>query len=123
MSGDNEGRGFHTSEEFVQHIVAQLEQLNAQVHSLHIDFVGHKAETDSLHRDINELKSAFPKDADGKYNYSGHNYFHYSVDKTKKSWSEIWMDVKKKIFGGIAWAVILLVSYSIWEYMKLKIKQ
>lgn len=109
-----------TDAAFWNYIVAQLETVNAKLNEIHIDNVKHKAETSAMKGDIAEIKQAFPVDDAGKPDIDGHHDYHGRLIKASKKWSEIWQDVLKKVFGGIAWAIIIFVLYSIWEEIKRK---
>lgn len=43
--------------------------------------------------------------------------------ESSKSWREIWLDVKKKIAGGVALAVIVFFWWAIWSEIKRRAQQ
>lgn len=43
--------------------------------------------------------------------------------ESSKSWREIWFDVKKKVAGGVAWAVIVFFGWAIWSEIKHRAQQ
>lgn len=120
-----------TNPEFVlQHILnrldnigAKLEANSAKLDAMHIENIGHKAETHAIQQDVDALKRAFPKDDDGHRDYEGHEVYHGKLIRSYKTWQEIWVDVRKKLFGGIAWAIVVFIAWSIWEGIKVKLTQ
>ena len=96
---------------FLQYIVAQLEAINAKMDSMH-------AEHGEMKEDVKSIKEAFPKDEDGAHDFDGHCDYHDALIKNAKSWGEILQDVKKKVFGGIAWATICFIAYALWQAIK-----
>ena len=105
-----------------QYLIGQFELLNAKIGALHIDMVGHKAEMQHLHADIEDVKRAFPKTDEGARDYHGHYDHHDGLIKASRRWGEIGTDVTKKLFGGIAWIVVVFVALAIWERIKASIK-
>lgn len=104
--------------EMWRYVVAQLESTNAKLGAIHIDMVGHKADMQHMQQDVEEIKRAFPKADDGSRDYHGHHNHHDDIIKTSKKWSEIGTDVSKKVFGGIAWIVIVFIALAVWERIK-----
>lgn len=107
-----------TDAAFWNYIVAQLETVNAKLNAIHTDNINHKSETSAIKRDVEEIKEAFPKDESGTVDFDGHHDYHWKLVEASKSWREIWVDVRKKVFGGVAWAVIVFVAYTAWEELK-----
>lgn len=101
---------------FLQYIVNQLDALNAKMDAMHGDHVRQAAA-------IAGLESAIPKAPDGGPDYDGHHDYHYRLIESSKSWRDIWQDVKKKLFGGIAWATVAFCAYALWEAIKQEIKK
>ncbi len=106
---------------FLSYIVSQLETVNAKLNAIHIDTLNHRAETVRMEIAINDIKQAFPKDEEGLPDIGGHHDHHWRLIQASKSWGEIWMDVRKKVFGGMAWAVLLFVLWAIWEEIKRRV--
>lgn len=104
--------------EFTRYMIAQFESLQAKMNAMHIDMVGHKADMASMSKDIDAIKKGFPKDAGGERDYDGHHDYHSDLIERAKTWKEIWMDVKKKVFGGVAWATVAYVAYQAWLIFK-----
>lgn len=104
--------------EFWGYVIGQFETLNAKIGALHMDMIGNKADIHHLHEDLESIKKAFPKDEDGSRDFVGHHDHHDGLIKASKKWSEIGTDVTKKLFGGIAWIVVVFVAMSIWEQIK-----
>lgn len=96
---------------FLSYIIAQLEAINAKMDSMH-------AEHSEMKEDVKSLKEAFPKNEDGAHDFDGHCDYHDALIKNAKSWGEILQDVKKKVFGGIAWATICFIAYALWQAIK-----
>lgn len=108
---------------FLSYIVAQLETVNAKLNAIHIDAINHRTETSVMKKSIDDIRAAFPKNEDGDPDIDGHHDYHWRLIEASKSWREIWIDVRKKIFGGVAWATVLFVAYAIWEEFKRKVGQ
>jgi len=117
------GGGGGDDRALMTYIVTQLESVNAKLNAIHIDSVGHKAEMHIIKQDINDIKKAFPKTPDGEVDLDGHHDYHWKLVESSKTWNEIWTDVRKKLFGGIAWAIVVFVAYSIWESIKNEVKK
>lgn len=101
---------------FLSYIVNQLDALNAKMDAMHNDHVRQAAA-------ISGLESAIPKSPDGDPDYDGHHDYHYRLIESSKSWRDIMQDVKKKVFGGVTWAVIVFCAYAIWESIKSEVKK
>lgn len=100
------------------YIVTQLESTNAKLGAIHIDMVGHKADLQHLQNDVEAIKKAFPKADDGTRDYHGHHTHHDGLIRTSKKWADIGTDVSKKVFGGIAWLVVVFVALALWEKIR-----
>ena len=109
--------------EFQRYMIAQLESLGAKMNAMHIDMVGHKADMSHMQRDIDAIKKGFPKDGEGNRDYDGHHDYHGDLIEKAKTWREIGIDVRKKLFGGIAWAVLVYVAYQLWEIFKHEVRK
>lgn len=109
--------------EFWQHVMQQFESVSAKLSALHIDMVGNKADMHVLKADVEDLKKAFPKNSEGARDIDGHRGFHETMDESARSWKEIWIDVRKKVFSGIAWVTLCFIAYSIWEAIKAEAKK
>lgn len=105
-----------------QYLIGQFELLNAKIGALHIDMVGQNAKIEHLQRDVDEITKAFPKTDEGGRDYHGHYDHHDGLIKASKRWGEIGTDVTKKLFGGIAWIVVVFVALAVWERIKSSIK-
>jgi hypothetical protein len=101
--------------EFWGYLVQQLQSLDAQMKAMHIDMVGQKATLNHVQDDVEEIKRGFPKDEDGGRDYDGHHDHHEQMIKSAKKWGDIWTDVAKKLFGGIAWVCVVFVAYALWD--------
>lgn len=108
---------------FLSYIVSQLEAVNAKLNAIHTDSINHRAETSHMEVMIHEIRKAFPKDEEGSPNFDGHHDHHWKFDQSAKSWKEVWVYVRKKVIGGVAWAVLLFILYSIWEEIKRRVMQ
>lgn len=108
--------------EFWSYVVGQFETLNAKIGALHMDMIGNKADIHHLHEDIEAMKKAFPKDGEGVRDFSGHHDHHDGLIRASKKWSDIGTDVTKKLFGGIAWIIMVFVAMSVLEKIKSSIK-
>lgn len=107
--------------EFWGYVIGQFETLNIKINALHVDMIGNKADIAHLHEDMESIKKAFPKNDEGARDYHGHHDHHDGLIKASKKWSEIGTDVTKKLFGGIAWIIVVFVAMSIWEQIKTSI--
>lgn len=101
---------------FLQYIVAQLEAINNKMDEIHNE---HREIKD----DVATIKSAFPKLDDGDHDFDGHLNDHVVRRDAAKSWNEIFMDVKKKVFSGVAWATVIFIGYAIFEAAKQALKK
>lgn len=101
---------------FLSYIVSQLDTLNQKMDMMHNDHIRQAAA-------ISGLESAIPKSKDGTPDYDGHHDYHFQLIETSKSWREIWMDVKKKVFSGVAWLIVVFAGYAIWEAIKVEVKK
>lgn len=110
------GHGGTSDAAFLSYIVAQLDALNQKMDAMHQDHIRQAAA-------ISGLESAIPKASDGTPDYDGHHDYHYGLIESSKSWREIWTDVRKKLFGGIAWATVCFVAYAIFEAIRVAIKK
>lgn len=108
---------------FMNYVIYQLEVLNDKLNAIHIDNANHRSETSKIKKDVEEIKEAFPKDEGGIVDFDGHHDYHWKLVEASKSWHEIWVDVRKKVFGGVAWAVIVFIGYSIWEELKRRVRE
>lgn len=108
--------------EFWGYVRGQFETLNAKMGALHMDMISNRADIQHLHDDMESMKKAFPKDDDGMRDFLGHHDHHDGLIKASKKWSEIGTDVTKKLFGGIAWIIVVFVAMSIWEQIKSNIR-
>lgn len=109
--------------EFQRYMIAQLESLGAKMNAMHIDMVGHKADMNAMQKDIDSIKRGFPKDNEGNRDFDGHHDYHGEIIARAKTWREIWLDVRKKVFGGIAWAVLAYVAWQAWEIFKTEVRK
>lgn len=101
---------------FLGYIVNQLESINDKLEAMHTEHTAMKG-------DIEDIKLAFPKSEDGERDFDGHHDYHDTLIRNSKSWGEIMTDVKKKLFGGIAWATVCFVAWAIWEGIKHEVKK
>lgn len=108
---------------FLEYISGQLECVNAKLNAIHIDNINHKSETAVIKQDVESIKKAFPKNSDGNADIDGHHDYHWKLVESAKTWNDIWVDVRKKLFGGIAWAIVVFVAYSVWESVKQEVKK
>jgi hypothetical protein len=106
-----------------EYVIHKLEILEVKINAMHIDMTSHKMETHTMKTDVDAIKKAFPKDGDGLRDFSGHHDFHGDMIVHSQKWSDIWNDVMKKLFGGIAWVTVCFVAYSIWESIKNEAKK
>lgn len=111
------------NEELVALINRHFDELNTKISTLHIDMIGQKAQLETVHRDLEEMKKAFPKDEEGLRDYAAHNGFHDDYNTSRKNWSAILLETKKKVFSGVAWAAVLFLAYSVWEFVKTELKK
>lgn len=111
--GDNGGT---SDAAFLSYIVSQLDALNQKMDAMHQDHIRQAAA-------IAGLESAIPKSSDGSPDYDGHHDYHFRLIESSKSWRDIWQDVKKKLFGGIAWATVCFIAYALWETIKHETKK
>ena len=114
-----------TEQALLIRLVDKVEQLNAthlsliesrsEMHKLREDFETHRKE-ESSH--IHAIINAFPE-----RDFDEHHDFHAHKRQSAKSWSEIVLDIKKKVLGGVVWAFILAVGLALWEYAKTEIRK
>jgi len=62
---------------------------------------------------VDKIVAAFP-DAD----FSEHNRFHEIIAKQAMQDEELKQSVKGKLLSGGIWALVVLIGYSLWEYIK-----
>lgn len=110
-------------EELAALINQHFEVLNVKIEQLHSDMALNKSLIDDVHKDLEEVKKAFPKDEEGMRDYAAHHGFHFDYATSKKNWASIWLEIRKKIFSGAAWAVILFFCYAVWEAFKQEVKK
>ena len=101
---------------FLRYIVAQLEAINKKMDEIH-------KEHHEIKADVRDIRDAFPKDEEGKHDFDGHHDDHIVRRDAAKSWNEIFMDVKKKMFSGVAWATVIFLGYAIFEATKQALKK
>ena len=104
-----------------RYITSQLESTNAKLVAIHIDMIGNKADLHRLQTAVEDLEKAFPKTDEGTRDYRGHYDHHDGLIKTSKRWAEIGTDVAKKVFGGVAWLVVVFVALAVWEKIKVSV--
>ena len=92
-----------------------LIESRSELHKLREDFDTHRAE-ESSH--IHAIMHAFPE-----RDFKDHFVYHDEKRKSAKSWSEIILDIKKKVFGGIVWAFLLALGLAVWEYLKTEMRK
>lgn len=96
---------------FLQYIVAQLEAINEKMGEIH-------KEHHEIKANVQDIKDAFPKDEEGKYDFDGHHDDHAIRRDAARSWKEIGQEVKKKIAGGAAWALLCFIGLAIYQAIK-----
>lgn len=101
-----------------RYMIQQFEMTNAKLNAIHLDMVGHKADLQHLHTDVEAIKKAFPKDDEGSRDFDGHRDHHDGLIRTSKRWSDIGNDVLKKLFSGLAWVTVVFIALSIWSEIK-----
>jgi sugar-specific transcriptional regulator TrmB len=69
--------------------------------------------------DQKTLVSAIPNGLEG---VGKHNSFHVAEEDRAVDKKILTLEIKKKIFSGIAWGIVVVVGIAIWEYIKSKIK-
>ena len=82
-----------------------------------------------LQATINEIKkvsadqktliTAIP---DGLNGVGKHHTFHKSEEDKSEERKALSIDIKKKIFSSIAWGVVMMIGYALWDWIKIKIK-
>jgi hypothetical protein len=92
-----------------------LIESRSELHKLREDFDKHRSE-ESQH--IHAIMNAFPE-----RDFNDHFVFHDEKRKSAKTWGEIALDVKKKVLGGVAWALMLALAVALWEYVKNELKK
>ena len=117
-----------TDKDLLLRMVDKLEQLSAKIDATHMSLIESRSELHKLkeefdsHREeesqhIHAIMNAFPE-----RDFKDHFGYHEQKRKSAKSWSEITLDIKKKIFGGIVWAIILGTGIAVWEYLKVVLR-
>lgn len=110
-------------------LLEKIEQLSSQVTATHLSLIESRAEIHKLREDfdnhakeeyvhIHAIMKAFPE-----RDFDDHHDYHDQKRKAAKSWSEIILDIKKKVFGGVVWAFLLAVGLAVWEYIKVEIRK
>ena len=69
--------------------------------------------------DQKTLISAIPNGLNG---VQRHHNFHHKEDDKEIDRKALSIDIRKKIFSGIAWGIVMMVGYALWDWIKLKIK-
>ena len=100
-----------------------LATIQAQLGAMLIENVNHKAETQVIKDDVEQIKRGFPKSGDGTRDFDGHHDFHQDYIETAKSWKEIWLDVRKKVITGTVWLTLCFLAYSALEAAKQQLKK
>jgi hypothetical protein len=82
-----------------------------------------------LQATINEIKkvsadqktliSAIPEGLNG---VGKHHTYHKTEDDKEEERKALSIDIKKKIFSSIAWGIVMMIGYALWDWIKIKIK-
>ncbi len=117
------------SQALLLRLVEKVEQLSAKVDATHLSLIESRRELHDLREDfeshrkeetqrINAIMSAFPE-----RDFTEHFDYHETKRNAAKTWSEIWLDVRKKVASGIVWAFVLGIALAVWEYIKMELKK
>ncbi len=110
-------------------LVEKVEQLSSKVDATHLSLIESRSELHKLREDfdshreeetgrINAIVNAFPeRDFDEHFDY------HEQKRQAAKSWGEIWLEVKKKVVSGVAWAFVLGIALAVWEFLKMELRK
>ena len=118
-----------TEQALLLRLIEKTDQLSVQVSATHLSLIESRSEVYKLHEEfekhsreeavhVHAIMKAFPeRDFDDHFDY------HDQKRKAAKSWSEIMLDIKKKVLGGVVWAFLLAVGLAVWEYIKAELRK
>lgn len=124
-----ERRRMQVDQTLLLKLVDKVEQLTAKVDATHMSLIESRSELHKLqenfekHRNeesmhIHAIMNAFPE-----RDFEDHFDYHEQKRRSAKSWGEIWLDIKKKILSGLAWAFLMTVALAVWEYIKSELRK
>lgn len=122
-------RQIPTEQALLVRLVDKMEQLSAKVDATHLSLIESRSEFHKLREEfeahdreeaghIHAIMKAFPE-----RDFDDHHDYHKQKRKAAKSWSEIILDIKKKVLGGAVWAFLLAVGLAFWEYLKVEVRK
>lgn len=109
--------------------IGEIRQVQEQnTHELTSHMHNEEAEIKKIHKEVSESNSkmdsvvnSFPQTNDGRPDFKEHRDNHDELKQNKDTWNRRKSQITDHLLSGLAWAAVVGIGLSIWEFLKVKL--